>query len=72
MNRADLQQIEVRYLGRGDYLYSSGWTVVTAPVRGLRTPSGKHEVFLRKGERTRLATWNSATVVGIIPASLMP
>lgn len=63
--------IEVQVVGLlvGDRLMGSGLIVVGAPVRGLRTPPGKHEVTVvgRSGKK-RVVTWNSATRMRVIPA----
>jgi hypothetical protein len=52
-----------RYLLAGDQV-GSGETVVSVSA-GVRTPRGKVEVVLEKGERRRCAIWGAHTVINV-------
>ncbi len=57
--------VHVSQLRKGDYLPLTKRTVI-ACSRGARTPSGHHEVYLRRATgRDELLTWRSQTVIDI-------
>lgn len=60
------QKKEVRYLSVGDVLSGSGAKVISAPVAGLKTPSGKIEIGIEypNGQK-RLQTWGKYTIVSV-------
>jgi hypothetical protein len=47
----------------GDVLVGSGETLVAIYRFGVSIPSGKAEVVLRKGDRTRRTTFRKATTI---------
>jgi hypothetical protein len=54
-----------RDLQPGDVLNGSRETVIRVE-RGVRTPAGKVEVFLKRtDESTRIGIWNASTMIGI-------
>lgn len=63
-----LIKVAARHLLRGD-VTSSGETVLSVSV-GARTPRGKVEVALQKGDRKRAALWGAGTTIGVhrVPA----
>ena len=56
-------KVPARALQRGD-VTGSGETIVSATA-GVRTPRGKVEVTLEKGERSRLALWGASTLISV-------
>lgn len=56
-------KVQARALQVGDVL-GSGETVVSVSA-GLRTPPGKVEVTLAKGERRRTSTWGASTLINV-------
>jgi hypothetical protein len=52
-----------RHLMAGDRV-GSGETIVSVSA-GIRTPRGKVEVVLEKGERRRCAIWGAHTVINV-------
>jgi hypothetical protein len=56
-------KIPARYLTSGDQV-GSGETVVSVSA-GVRTPRGKVEVILEKGERSRFAVWGAHTLINV-------
>ncbi|QPF83932.1 hypothetical protein IC762_30445 [Bradyrhizobium genosp. L] len=66
-------QVPARHLRRGD-VTGSGETVLSVSI-GARTPRGKVEVALQKGDRKRSAHWNASTMIGVrrdMPATPIP
>ncbi|WP_407166605.1 hypothetical protein [Bradyrhizobium sp. ORS 111] len=58
-----LIKVAARHLLRGD-VTGSGETVLSVSV-GARTPRGKVEVALQKGDRKRAALWGASTTIGV-------
>lgn len=56
-------KVAARYLAAGD-LVGSGETVIWSGA-GVRTPRGKVEVILEKGERRRVAFWGASTQINV-------
>ena len=56
-------KIPARHLLPGDKV-GSGETVVSVSA-GTRTPRGKVEVTLEKGERSRFAIWGAHTLINV-------
>jgi len=54
-------RVPARELQPGDVVGSS--ETVTSVQVGVRTPRGKVEVFLKKGERQRRALWGASTMI---------
>lgn len=52
----------------GDYLPATKRTVTTAPYAGLRTPSGKRDLGLRRDGQSvsYLNTWGARTKISVI------
>ncbi len=58
------EKLRVHQLRAGDVLRGSGETIVSASA-GIKTPAGKIDVVLSKGERRRCAAWGKHTIVSI-------
>ena len=66
LKNMSLQKKEVRFLSVGDVLTGSGAKVISAPVAGLKTPSGKVEIGIEYPngiKKTQI--WGKYTVVGV-------
>jgi hypothetical protein len=58
-----LIKVPARALQRGD-VTGSGETVVSVSA-GVRTPRGKVDVILDKGERRRMSLWCASTIISV-------
>ena len=56
-------KVPARSLMTGDRV-SSGETVVNVSA-GVRTPRGKVEIILQKGDRRRCAVWGAHTIINV-------
>ena len=56
-------KIPARYLQPGDQV-GSGEIVISVSA-GARTPRGKVEVILERGERSRFCLWGSHTLISV-------
>lgn len=60
-------RVKVSDLKVGDKLAASGAVVVTAPTRGVSTPAGKLDLWVRDYDGgTRHVCWNAGTVVKLV------
>jgi hypothetical protein len=58
----------VRHLLPGDMLLGSNTVILTAPYRGLRTPSNKVLLTVERrnrGVRTEVVSWNPSTTMTV-------
>lgn len=58
-----IERVPARYLIKGDRVGSG--EVVIGVEAGIRTPRGKVEVLLQRGDNCRRAIWGASTVITI-------
>lgn len=61
--KGEAMKVAALYLQPGD-IVGSGETVF-ATSTGIRTPRGKIEVYLRKGDKDRMSYWGRSTQINI-------
>jgi len=60
------RRVSVASLACGDVLSPTGTVILSRPMRGLSTPPGKAELWVRRRNgREQIVTWNLRTVVTV-------